>query len=184
MKLFQTLCAIAMFAVCFTAQAGEIVLKGAHLCCGKCDKGLTEALTKVSGVTEINISDKKVVTFQVSDDKVKTAAIKSISKAGFFGKTTYDGKKVKFPKTGAKKKGSVNSITLYSMHICCGKCVKGVNKALEKVEGVDSVKPDMKKGQTVVTGKKIKVTALMKALHKAGFQASLKPPAKDKKASS
>jgi copper chaperone CopZ len=61
------------------------------------------------------------------------------------------------------------SVTLTNVHLCCGKCVDGANKAVAKVDGVTSL-PDKTAGTIVLTGADTAtVQKAVDALVKAGF---------------
>lgn len=61
------------------------------------------------------------------------------------------------------------SVTLSKMHLCCGACVKGVEGAIEKIEGA-TVKVDADGGTTVVTAADAKTTRqAIAAIARAGF---------------
>ncbi|QEG00655.1 copper exporting ATPase [Stieleria maiorica] len=61
------------------------------------------------------------------------------------------------------------SVTISKMHLCCGACVKGVEGALEKVEGA-SVKADQKSGTAVLTAEDAKTARrALGAIARAGF---------------
>lgn len=61
------------------------------------------------------------------------------------------------------------SVTISKMHLCCGACVKGVEGALEKVEGA-TVKVDQDAGSAVVTAPDQKTARrAIGAIGRAGF---------------
>ncbi len=61
------------------------------------------------------------------------------------------------------------SVTLSKMHLCCGACVKGVEGAIEKIEGA-TVKVDADGGTTVVTAADAKTARqAIAAIARAGF---------------
>ena len=70
------------------AKAGKkltsATVSGAHLCCGKCVKAMTEAVKSVAGVTESNIVAKES-TFTVKGDFSESDLIAAMNKAGFTG---------------------------------------------------------------------------------------------------
>src|SRR5262249_18203918 len=53
-QLFVAAVATAALAVLAAApaQAGKVEVKGLHICCGQCEKGITTILGKIDGVTE------------------------------------------------------------------------------------------------------------------------------------
>lgn len=61
------------------------------------------------------------------------------------------------------------TVTVSKMHLCCGACVKGVEGALEKVDGA-SVKVDQDAGKAVVTATDRKTARrALGAIARAGF---------------
>ncbi|MCB1226900.1 MAG: cation transporter [Verrucomicrobiales bacterium] len=72
------------------ATASDKVLKGAtvegvHLCCGKCVKAMTAAVTSVPGVTAAQI-ENKATSFTVEGEFKEGDLIAAMNKAGFHGK--------------------------------------------------------------------------------------------------
>ncbi|MEQ1750039.1 MAG: cation transporter [Prosthecobacter sp.] len=62
----------------------EATVSGAHLCCGKCVKAMTDAVKSVAGVTETNIVSKES-TFTVKGDFTESDLLTAMNKAGFTG---------------------------------------------------------------------------------------------------
>ena len=156
-----------------TALAGEVTVKGVHLCCGQCVKIAGKALKSVDGVSGAACDRKeKTVTFQASNAKAAESGIKALVKAGFHGKAKHDGKKVALPPSGAKKGDKADTVTLSGVHLCCGNCVKAVGKALTNIGA--KVTCDRKARTVTLTGSGIDVAAAVAALNKAGFHANVK----------
>lgn len=59
-------------------------VSGAHLCCQKCVKAMTEAVKAVPGVTEYEIVSK-ASTFTVKGEFTESDLLASMNKAGFHG---------------------------------------------------------------------------------------------------
>lgn len=159
-----------------SVQAAEVSVKGVHLCCGACVTGVKKALADVTGVSDVTATQAGgLVSFKAADGKAVEAGINAMAKAGFHGSATSEGKDIKFPESGAEKGKKADSITVTDLHLCCGMCVTGVNKALEGLPGMTG-KPEVdRNSKTVtVTGKDIEVTAFIDALNKAGYHCSLK----------
>ena len=51
----------------------------------------------------------------------------------------------------------------------CEHCVRSVTQAIEKVDGVKSVKVSLKKGNAVIKGEDIDIEAVKKAVTEAGY---------------
>ena len=158
-----------------TVQAGDVIVKNVHICCGACVKAVDGSLKDVTGVTNAKADTKsKIVSFTAEDDKAAEAGIKALAKAGFHGAATHDSKKLDFPDSGAKKGDKSNSITLNGVHLCCGGCKSTVQKAFRGLKGVLDLKCDSRAKTVALTGIEIDVVAAVAALNKAGFHGSLK----------
>ena len=73
---------IVCFLACLpaVADAGNVAVKGVHLCCGACVSAVSKALKPVDGVTGIACDrDSKRVTFQARDDKAAQAGIVALA---------------------------------------------------------------------------------------------------------
>src|SRR5262249_29981172 len=65
------------------AQAGKVEVKGVHLCCGQCVKGVAAALKGVDGVTDAKCDQKaKTVTFTTKDVGTTIKAVQALTEAG------------------------------------------------------------------------------------------------------
>lgn len=172
MKLFTTMAAVVLSGA--VVQAGEVKVKGVHLCCGACVRDVKTALKDVEGVSNAAADRKaKTVTFDAADATAAEAGIKALAKEGFYGTAAHGDKVVKFPASGAKDDAEADKVTLKSVHLCCGGCIVAAKKAAEKVAGATAVDVDRKAKTVVLTGNKIKVAAAVKALNDAGFYASV-----------
>lgn len=167
--------ASALLLLASTALAAKVEVKGAHLCCGACVKGVEKAMSGVSGVSGLS-SDReaKTITFTADDEKSAQAGLDALAKGGFHGQATIDGKEAKLPDSGAKEGAKANSISLSEVHLCCPACVKAVEAAVKKVDGVSEVKCDRAASSCSVTGTNVVVTAVVKALNDEGFHATVK----------
>lgn len=165
--------ALAGIAVCLltsalVAVAGDCTAKisDVHLCCKGCVDRAEKAVAKVSGVKAQVDQDAGTVTLSgASVDEVQKAADALVA-AGYFGKAADDAVKLS-PEAGAKGE-KVSSATVEGVHLCCGKCVKAVDKAVNSVNGA--------KAHTATKGaKSFEVTGdfndkeLMAALQKQGL---------------
>ncbi len=59
-------------------------VEGVHLCCGKCVKAMTAAVTEVPGVTGANI-ENKATSFTVEGEFKEGDLVAAMNKAGFHG---------------------------------------------------------------------------------------------------
>ncbi|SRR5581483_2908945 len=170
MKLmkFTVLSLVAGLALALSAQAEDVTAKitDVHLCCGKCVTGVEKAVGTVDGAKATADKDAGTVTIMAPDKATAQKAADALVKAGYFGKCSDDTVKL-IPHTGAKGE-KVKTMEVSEVHLCCDKCVKGVNAALKDVPGVT--------GNTAAKGvKTFEVTGdftdkdVFEALQKAGL---------------
>jgi len=167
--------ALSLTVASAAEKAVSVKIGGVHLCCGKCEKGVVEALKKTEGITDLETNKKKgSITFEAADEKAAKAAIVALAKGGFHGEAKAGDKKLEFPKLDVEKGTKSDKFTVTGMHLCCGKCVTGAKKALADVEGIEGEpKFTAKKGMITVSGKDIDILATFAALNKAGFHGEL-----------
>lgn len=176
-RMLAALLALSSFAFVDAARAAEkVAIKGVHMCCPGCAAAIEEAVAKavedeknpVEVEAEVD-QENGTVALIGSDLAAVQAAVDQIAAAGFHGKL--DNKEVKWPKVKLPKE-KVSRLELTGVHNCCGACVKAIKGALAEVEGVtaETVKP--KETSFVIEGD-FEPKAALKALHKAGFHASL-----------
>ena len=129
---------IIAFALTLSAQAAEISTKisDVHLCCQSCVKGVKKAVADIKDVKADVDQDAETVTLTGSDKAAVQKAADALVAAGYFGKSSNADVKLATD-TGAKGT-KVQTLKLEGVHLCCGKCVTAVGKALEKVKGVTS----------------------------------------------
>ena len=170
--LAAALVAMASFAAP-SAQAEETVtLKGVHLCCDGCSAAVEKAVIATPDVKEVKcVVDGKKGTVQLKADSIEAiqAAVDAIAAAGFHGKL--DTKEVKWPKAKLPK-GNVELLEVEHVHNCCPACAKAIKKALAEVEGVESDTCKPKVESFAIKGN-FDPKAALKALHKAGFHATV-----------
>ncbi len=162
LKIATTLSVITL-ALGLSAQAeSTVTLTGVHNCCKKCEKGITEAVAKVSGATATADKDKVTITAKSDADAKKAAA--SLVDAGYFGVGA---------EAPAITDAKVKSATIEGVHLCCGKCVDAFNKAATATAGVS--KTDAVKGATSVKVEgDFSTKEFLAALNKGGFNGKLK----------
>ena len=84
------------------AVAGQVTIKGTHLCCGACQTRAEKALAGIPGLTKASVDrNSKVISFMAANTKAVTAGIASLAKSGFYGAAIHEKKAVPFPATGA-----------------------------------------------------------------------------------
>jgi copper chaperone CopZ len=160
-------------AVCLVSSALVTVaadstakITDVHLCCKGCVDGAEKAVSKVPGVKAEVDQDAGTVTLSGSSAAQVQKAADALVAAGYFGKAADKAVKISAD-TGAKGE-KVSSATVEGVHLCCGKCVKAVDKAVASVSGA--------KAHTATKGaKSFEVTGdfndkeLMAALQKQGL---------------
>lgn len=161
-------------SVAIEVDAGEVRIKGVHLCCGSCVAGVDEALDGLAGVDGVAADrNAKVVTFTAENAAAARSGIDALAKAGFHGTATHDGEPVAFPDSGAKEGAKVKRLVVSGVHLCCGACVTGAQKALENVEGVEAIEIDRKERVVRMIGKDIDEVAGVAALNAGGFHGTV-----------
>jgi copper chaperone CopZ len=171
-RFLAAFAAVALVAlVAGPAFAGDVEVKGVHLCCPACVGAVQRVLKKVDGVSEVKVARAdKMVTFTTKDDKTAVAALKALYDAGFYGTATHDEKaitaKVTTPKAGEKG----DEITVKNVHLCCKACKRGATNALKDYT-VEF--PEDTKGTLKVTGKNLDKKKVIEALRKAGFNGTV-----------
>ena len=162
-KLIYSLFTAAAMTFAPSGLADTVKLSDVHLCCKACVKGVERALSKTKGVSSEIDAKAGQVTLTGSEVDLKKA-LGAISRGGFSGRS--DGK-LKVP-TAKAKAGKVKSAKIVGVHLCCGKCVKGVQKALSSVSGVSGNTVKNKAKSFDVTGD-FEPQAVLDALAAAGF---------------
>ena len=105
-----------------------------HLCCPSCVKGVEKAVADVADVTAAVDKTAGTVTLTGPDKASVQKAANALVAAGYFGKSGDAAIKLAND-TGAKGK-KVQTLKLEGVHLCCGKCVSAVDKAVKSVPGV------------------------------------------------
>jgi copper chaperone CopZ len=102
------------------------------LCCKGCVNGAQKAVDEVKGAKAEIDADSGTVTLSGPDAATVQKAANSLVKAGYFGKSEGD---IKLDTdTGATDK-KVQTLRIEGAHLCCGKCVKAVDRAVKAVSG-------------------------------------------------
>ncbi len=139
-----------------------LTLEGVHNCCKKCGDGITSAVAKVEGATAT--AEKGTVTITAKDEATAKQAAASLVANGYFGKGA------QAPEVAAQ---NVKSATVEGVHLCCGKCVTAVEKAVTSVKGVTSQNAEKGAKSFKVEGE-FNTAELASALNKAGLNGSIK----------
>lgn len=150
-----------------SASAAEATLTGVHDCCNSCKKGIDAAVTGAGAKAKI---DKSTVTVTADDEAGVKKAVAALMAAGYFGDGAPAGAAAP---AAAPSDAKAKSVTVEGVHLCCGKCVDAFNKAVKTTAG--ATKTDAaKNAKTVVVEGDVSPKDVLDALHKAGFNASVK----------
>ena len=124
----------AVLALALSARAADVTAKitDVHLCCKGCVNGVQKAVSRVDGVKADVDADGGTVTLTGPDAPTVQKAADALVKAGYFGKT--EGA-IKLDATTGASDQEVHSLRIEGVHLCCGKCVKAVDRALKAVPG-------------------------------------------------
>lgn len=164
MKSITLLATTLLLALGLTVQVHAettVTLTGLHNCCGSCDRGITKALTSVDGVTATVSKTTATITAKNKADADK--AIDALLAAGYYGVGAPE------QKIADKK---VKSATISGTHLCCGKCVTGINDALKGVTGITS-NTAAKGVKTFTVEGDFNLKDLLAALNKAGYHGKI-----------
>jgi len=147
-----------------SASAAEATLTGVHDCCNTCKKAIDAAVTGAGAKAKI---DKSTVTVTADDEAGVKKAVDALLAAGYFGNGATA------PAAAAASDAKAKSVTVEGVHLCCGKCVDAFNKAVKAAPGV--AKTDAaKNAKTVLVEGDVSPKDVLDALHKAGFNATVK----------
>lgn len=127
---------VTAFALTLSALAADKTAKitGVHLCCQGCVTGAEKAVATVEGATASVDQDAGTVSLTGPDTATVQKAADALVAAGYFGKS--DDASIKVTADTGAKGEKVQTLKLEGVHLCCGKCVSAVDKALKSVSGV------------------------------------------------
>jgi copper chaperone CopZ len=124
----------ALLTLALTTTAAEVSSKisDVHLCCKGCVNGVQKAVGEVDGAKAEVDADGGTVTLSGPDTATVQKAADALVKAGYFGKA--EGGAKLDASTGASDQ-KVQSLRVEGVHLCCGKCVKAIDRAVKSVSG-------------------------------------------------
>ena len=134
MKSFFATTILALALAGSAYAEATVKLTDVHLCCQSCVKGVQKAVAKVPGVKAESDMDDKTISLTAPDNATLQKGVDSLMAAGYYGKSSEADIKVN-AETGAKDV-KVQKLKIEDTHLCCGSCVKAVNKALADIPGV------------------------------------------------
>jgi copper chaperone CopZ len=164
-----TLVSIAMaLALTVATRAADVTVKfsDVHLCCGSCVKIAQKTVASVDGAKGVASEDDDTITVTAPDKATAQKVADALVAAGFFGTSSDPDVKVNAD-TGAKGQ-KVQTMTITDLHLCCGKCVKAVDKTVMAVPGVTGNTAAKNVKSFTVTGD-FNDKDVMDALQKAGL---------------
>ena len=131
-RILFPLAALLTLALTTTAADVSSKISDVHLCCKGCVNGVQKAVGDVEGAKAEVDADNGTVTLSGPDKATVQKAADALTKAGYFGKA--EGGVKLDASTGASDK-NVQSLHIEGVHLCCGKCVKSVDRAVKSVSG-------------------------------------------------
>ncbi len=146
----------------------EVVLTGAHLCCSKCVKKVEKAVSRYDDIELEFDKDAETVTFKGETGQAVEDALFKVHEAGFYGTTDHELLQMKKPGGSTKE---YETLDVAGVHICCGKCEKAIKNALKEIPGIEEHTVEKGESSFKVSGEKISIADLNKALNKAGLNA-------------
>jgi periplasmic mercuric ion binding protein len=161
---------LALITITALATVGRaetsVKLSDVHLCCKSCVTGVEKAVAKAKGVTAAVDKDAGTVTLTAADKAAVQGGVDALVAAGYYGKT--DSTEVALKDMTGAKDGKVSSLMVSDVHLCCGKCVTAVQKALDKVKGVTGNTAE-KNAKTFEVKGDFNPKEVFAALHAAGL---------------
>jgi copper chaperone CopZ len=130
MKAFLLPLAV-LLALALSTPAAEVSSKisDVHLCCKGCVNGVDKAVGEIEGAKAAVDADAGTVTLSGPDTATVQKAADALVKAGYFGKA--EGGIKLDASTGASDQ-KVQTLHIEGVHLCCGKCVKAVDRAVPR----------------------------------------------------
>ncbi|MDF2892585.1 MAG: copper-translocating P-type ATPase [Clostridia bacterium] len=127
--------------------------------CASCSKAVERAVKKLDGAIEVNVNlATEKMTIQFDEKKIDTEKIKmTVSKAGYEALEEVENKEIAVPISG----------------MTCASCAKAVEKAVGKLDGVESVTVNFATEKALVhyNPKQIRLSEIKQAIAKAGYKA-------------
>ena len=155
-------------ALTVSAWAADVSTKisGVHLCCPNCVKGVEKAVGGITGLTASVDKEAGTVSLSAPDAATVQKGADALVAAGYFGKSSEAS--IKIAAHSGAKGSKVHSLKLEGVHLCCGKCVSAVDKAVKSVAGVKEQTATKNAESFEVTGD-FNDKEVVAALHKAGL---------------
>lgn len=127
--------------------------------CASCSNAVDRAIKKLDGVVEQNVNlVTELMTVTFDENKLTEAdIIKTVEKAGYEASEVSDSKEVTIPISG----------------MTCASCSKAVERALGKLDGIESASVNLatEKASVLYNPEKVRLSEIKQAINKAGYQA-------------
>jgi Cu+-exporting ATPase len=127
--------------------------------CASCSNAVDRAVKKLDGVAEQNVNLVTELMSVTFDENKLTEAdlIKAVEKAGYEATEVNDSKEVTIPIAG----------------MTCASCAQAVERALGKLDGVESANVNLatEKASVKYMPEKVRLSEIKQAINKAGYQA-------------
>lgn len=137
----------------------QFIIEG--MSCASCVGRIEKALKKTSGVHEANINlATEKATVQTTDDIKLTTLFSVVEDAGYHAIPLVD-------------QMAQQNITLSITGMSCASCVSRVEKALNKVTGVESATVNLATEKAVIVGENLDANILISAVTNTGYEATL-----------
>jgi periplasmic mercuric ion binding protein len=169
-RMVAALCVTVALAGNLSADT-TVELKGVHLCCGACVKGVNDIVKKLDGVTAKCDQKAQKVTLTAPSDEAAQKALEALAAGGYHGEAA-DPKFAMKDDSGASK-GKVASLSVSGIHNCCPRCTMAIKEAVKKVDGASGNTLKPRQETFTVTGD-FDAADLVKALNAAGFHVKVK----------
>ena len=127
------LLSLVLLPTSWAAPASAITLKKVHLCCDSCVRGVEKSIQGIEGVTVKADKDAGTVTLESSDKRAVQKALNALAAGGYFGQSDKPELRPVAP-NGTKGK-TVQSVIVTGVHLCCGGCVKAIDRAVKQTPG-------------------------------------------------
>jgi copper chaperone CopZ len=170
MKKGQLTSILIIFTLCLPGllfAKTTVSLKGVHLCCKSCVTGVAKA-AQSAGATATSQPQQRLVVIEAPDDATASKAVAAVAKAGYYGKSSNPAIAISTDLQDA----TVTSATVTGVHLCCGKCVRAVDKAIDSLKGASGHSAEKKSATFKVTGS-FSLKALSDALHANGLHGQI-----------
>ncbi|MBT4225297.1 MAG: hypothetical protein HOD72_12620 [Opitutae bacterium] len=170
MKKGKTTSIILALILClpgFLLAKTTVSLKGVHLCCKSCVTGVAKA-AQSAGASATSKPQQKLVIIEAADDATASKAVTAVAKAGYYGKSSNPSIAIKTD----LKDATVTSASVSGVHLCCGKCVRAVDKAIDSLKGASGHTAEKNSATFKVTGS-FSLKALLDALHENGLHGQI-----------